>query len=422
MATKLLPTALLATALLVVATSTAFATGQAEGEGAATEAEQATIVWAPHWTNVADTTLRDLADEYEAQNPSVTIEIEAIGNYNQVIRTRLAANEVPDVFRAQGGFESPEDRAQFLVPLGDMFSPDEMYLYDANPGPDGEPYAFATVVNYAGLIYNKNVFEELGIDGPPRTRTEFFEMAEDIAAADVVPMATAFQSGWPVAGMYWQHYPNALAGEVYHDTWGLESEDYFTGDPLVTSLSFLRDIVTRGFAEPEVTSASWEANHQRIAQGNAAMMMLATYYPAQLIDAGLERDSIGMVPFPNADHVVVFGGGHYGVSNSSEHLDEALSFFEFLYRDGRLGLALGNIPSYRDVELPDFPWVDEILSYGLDMVEFPGHTADYLAVRSELGRGPASYVQEYVLSDNPQELLEEWNRQWLEAREEVQSD
>jgi ABC-type glycerol-3-phosphate transport system substrate-binding protein len=188
---------------------------------------------------------------------------------------------------------------------------------------------------------------------------------------------------------------------------------------MITSLGFLREIVQRGFAEPEVTSASWEANHQRIAQGNAAMMQIATYYPAQLVDAGLERDSIGMAPFIGTNRTVLFGGGHYGVSNSSDHIEEALDFYEFLYKEGRLGLALGNIPSARNVELPDFPWVDELLSYDPEIIEWSGFAPDFVNVRNEADVSPAQRVQEAVLADDFEGTLEQWDQEWIEARQEV---
>jgi raffinose/stachyose/melibiose transport system substrate-binding protein len=410
-------TLILALALVLVA-PLLFAEG-AQEESESEAQEQVTITWAPHWTNYIDTTLADLAEEFEAQNPNVTIELEAVQNYNRAMRTRLAANELPDVVRDLG--LDKEDYPQYYLPLNDLFEPEEVWNYYKVTGTDSETvYALPVILNYTGVVYNRSAFEEAGVSEVPRTIEELWDVAEQLKEAGITPVGTGFQQGWPL-GMFFRQIPRALAGNTsLHNELAANGGNPFENEHVIQSLDVIRGFHERGYMEEDPMSAAWSSLAGQIAGGDKAMAFLATWYPPQIVMNGAEEENLGMFPFPGSDYLTAGGGASYGVAAGSEHPEIAKEFLKFQLENERIAGALGAISSLRDAET-DFPWVEELTSYEVEdtLVRAP-ESELYRAIMNEMQFNRGAFIQDYVLSDDPEEVLAEYAQDFNEAREAVQ--
>ena len=138
---------------------------QTEAPEATTEAPVATeapetepalsgeITFATTFNNYADTTIKALAEEFMALHPGTTINIQAIGDLEQEMRIKMAANAMPDVGPTlTAAAMSNDEFADYYMPLDGMFTEDELYGYNYGVASDGHLYALNSAVSYCGIV------------------------------------------------------------------------------------------------------------------------------------------------------------------------------------------------------------------------------------------------------------------------------
>ncbi|MGO1235336.1 ABC transporter substrate-binding protein, partial [Microbacterium gubbeenense] len=139
-----------------------------------------TITW---WTGQADqaqTILEGLVDEFEEDHPNVTIEISSgapsTEDLLQKLSSSFAGGTYPDISYAFGSWASELAGSGRTLDITDQVQDDAEVKWDEFSGaaqataqPEGGPtIGFPAVVDNISLIYNKTVFDEVGIS-PPTT-------------------------------------------------------------------------------------------------------------------------------------------------------------------------------------------------------------------------------------------------------------
>lgn len=128
-----------------------------------------------------------LIERFNAENPDVVVSQETFpyDAYQQRVAAATAAGEGPDVVQLFYGWTAAWQRAGYVEPLPQEYLShewiEEYFIPMAEAGKiDGEYYGIPTAVRALGLFYNKDMFEEVGLDpdAPPTTWAEFVEMAK----------------------------------------------------------------------------------------------------------------------------------------------------------------------------------------------------------------------------------------------------
>lgn len=102
---------------------------ETKAEGAAAEGEQVVINFFHRWPNDPKNSMfKGLIEEYMAENPNVTINMDCILNdqYKEKIRMVVATDEVPDIFSSWSG-----TFAQEMIASGNVSTLNDMYEADA---------------------------------------------------------------------------------------------------------------------------------------------------------------------------------------------------------------------------------------------------------------------------------------------------
>jgi multiple sugar transport system substrate-binding protein len=145
---------------------------------------QVTITYLTHWPPETVDRLEAAIERYAAENPAVRIEVRAVpfGNLLSTLRSQATSRSGPTI---TGIYELwlPE-----LVQNGVAdIAPDEYTQDITSNWPEGllgsvtvadRVYGYPNEVNLYALNYNKRLFEEAGIDGPPETWDELVSYAE----------------------------------------------------------------------------------------------------------------------------------------------------------------------------------------------------------------------------------------------------
>lgn len=118
------------------------------------------------------------------------------GQYETKVKSALAAGDPPGLFAVNmnqvGAFASSgqlmdlTDIVKQLPPLNEKMV--QRYLVD------GKQYVYWPDVNAQGILYNKTIFDKLGL-APPTTMKEFAALADPIRKAGYEPLASAFGPG-----------------------------------------------------------------------------------------------------------------------------------------------------------------------------------------------------------------------------------
>ena len=376
------------------------------------------IVFATHMTNVADTTLRDLADAYEAANPGTSVEIEGIKDPENVLKTRMAANEAPDILGVLGSILKA-DYPKYYLPLDSLgFTKDDVSLIE---GEDGKQYAFAFSVGYFGIIYNKQVFEKVGIDSFPTTPDELYDVCEKIKAEGIIPMSTNFKDVWPIQ-FYNIYYAYEQTGDVFFQNTIAQSDElYPEGSPMVKGMDILATLIDRGYCEPDLNSTNWDEYQKEMANGTMAMSYMVGGLLPQIAKY-TDIENLGMFPFPEAKHMVMSNDWTYACSTDSKNQELALDFFKYLYTDSNYANAASVPTPLKNDKQPGFEWIDEFKAFGLPELFMGENDAFTTAVFNEYQVNWGAMVQEYVTASDRAGYIAEQNQRWADARATVTAD
>ncbi|MCZ8520861.1 MULTISPECIES: ABC transporter substrate-binding protein [Paenibacillus] len=375
------------------------------------------ITFLTHRTDLADTVLTDIAEEFMAKNPGVHITVEA-SKGDDVLKTQIAANELPDIMFVPSGLGmTRKDYPTYFVPIDDLgYTKDNLWYYTNGAGPDNKLYTLSIGVNYQGFIYSKSAFQAAGIDKPPATMEEFLAAAEKLKAKGTVPVASNFKDGWPLGNYADGAYSNDITGlKNYQNT--LIGKDLFGSEPgsLLEGIKFLRTLADKGYLEKDLMSTNWDASKRDLAQGKVGMTYLGTWLPAQIEQNGGKPEDIGMFPVPGAKALVGSADYMYGVTKNSKAPEAAKAFLKFMWDNGYMPKKAGMIPPNKDYQA-DQPFLKELLSYKLPIVEWEALQPEYQDLINKAQIDTKKVAQEYVLAENPQEIIDKYNKKWADAR------
>src|SRR5687767_7618385 len=199
-------------------------------EAPATEApagEPVTITW---WhITTKDPGLSDwqkMADDYMAAHPNVTIEITVLENeaFKAKLTTVMQSGDPPDIFQSWGGGTfNQQVEAGLLKDITadleadpawrDSFAPGALGVYSYQ----GKNYGVPWDMGMVGFWYNKDLFEQAGIDAPPATWDEFLEDIQALKDAGITPIAVGAGDKWP-AHFYYSYLMIREGGEAAMET------------------------------------------------------------------------------------------------------------------------------------------------------------------------------------------------------------
>ncbi|MCR5108278.1 MAG: extracellular solute-binding protein [Lachnospiraceae bacterium] len=159
--------------------------------------------------------ITELIDAYSEVAPNVTINYETTQNdYPTLLKAKLNSGEVPDIFSSTSGKEI-DTYLEYSYdlsnePLMETIDPSVAAAMSSTANGGTGCYGIAIKGNYFGVLYNKDIFEEVGITEYPETVTAMKEACEKIEAAGYKPFTTGFAEWWVFKHCY-QSFVNAAA-------------------------------------------------------------------------------------------------------------------------------------------------------------------------------------------------------------------
>ncbi len=394
--------------------TTAASTESDEQEAPAEEVElSGKIVVASNRTDIEDTLIA-YAEKFMSEHPGTTVEFETIKEYDDVIPTRIAGGEAPDLFYVVDPINQ-DTYADYFMPIDDLpFTADDILFYENGRGADGNLYVLPLTVSYCGMIYNKQAFAQAGIESIPMTVEEFYEVCDKLQAAGITPVGTAFKDIWPIYAWCGWGEVNLTAGDERGENKYAE-QDAIYDDVMLASMDIVRNLYKKGQLEEDIMSANWDQFKLDLAQGKVAMHYSETWLPSQFVELGANKEDIGMFPFPGAKNIKAGAGKQWGISKDTQSPELAKAFLTYMLENP---FADTEIPSNMNLEVDD-PFVHELLSYGVEPLSPIVGNATFSNIKNAIELDGQQFFLTYVMEkddEKAQALIDDWNAKWAAER------
>jgi len=279
-----------------------------------------------------------LLEEY----PGIEIENAALaggqgqgGNMKALLETRMMGNEPPDSFQVHLGRELTDSHviAGRMEPLdflyeeegwNDIFAPDVIEIASY----EGKPYSVPVNIHRSNVMwYRPSRLAEAGVEEPPATWDEFFEVAEALKEAGVPAIAIAEQAAG--GGFSGHVFENILVSVLGPEKYG-GLFDGTTGwdDPDVTASLEIMDKLY-GYANPDYQSTSWgDINDRFVSDDGPAMMIMGDWTQGVLMSKGFE--DYHWAPAPGTDGIFMVLSDSFGLPKGAPNRDAAIAFLKTL--------------------------------------------------------------------------------------------
>lgn len=281
--------------------------------------------------------LNELAVEFNKEYPNIKLDIQTVGggaDYGASLKTKFASGDAPDIF-SNGGYAEMDMWLDKLEDLSDQAWVKDLVPLAAEPmTKDGKVYGMAMNLEGFGYIYNKDIFEKVGITELPKTYSQLEAAAKKINEAGITPFANVYQEWWLIGNQginpafAQQPDVNAFIAGLNDGTATIKGNEKFAEWAKLMKLT-----VDYGNKNPLTTDYNTQV--AMFASGEAAMMQEGNWAQVQI--DGINPDlNIGVLPMPLGEDAEANDKLNVGIpanlviNKESDVKEEAKTFLNWL--------------------------------------------------------------------------------------------
>ena len=244
-------------------------------------------------------TLQSLVDAFTSENAGITITINAPADSGTVLKTRLTKNDIPDIIACGGDTNYTElQSAGMLLDLSSEVSNiQESYLemlYDVNSDGTAVAYGVPYATNASGILYNVDMFNELGLT-VPETWDELIAVCEAVEAAGKTPFELTFADNWTCLPPW-----NSMAPVI--------PDASFTADRKENKTTFAethREVLEKyatilEYAQNDYMGTTYADGNKLFSEGQAAMMINGNWAIAEFMKTNPDFN-VDLFAFPSTN-------------------------------------------------------------------------------------------------------------------------
>ncbi|WP_219835432.1 ABC transporter substrate-binding protein [Paenibacillus sp. R14(2021)] len=352
------------------------------------------------------------------KNIEVTFNSEYPGadNAPQILKTRLATGDVPDVFSLHAGNDMPTfNKAGYLTDLSDQ--PLAGKLIDGIKelvSVDNKVVAVPMESLSWGYLYNKQIFKDLGLT-PPKTLTEMKAVVQKLKDNKVTPFLLSYKESW-IPQLFLPLTVGGLVNSTHPDFMDkMNSDQGSFGD--IKEMFDIIDLVNangtdRAFEKGNDDGAADFAN------GKAAMWVQGTWDADSILKMNDKAD-FGVAPLPINDNpqssrINVSVSTALSVPPNSKNKEVAIDLLNFILDDqasNDLYQSLKFNPVSKNHTFKPYPWVEDaavFINQGLSYKD----PAIPSAVKDESGKALQSYFDKKL---SKEDVIKDLDKTWKEA-------
>ncbi|MNC06915.1 Multiple sugar-binding protein precursor [compost metagenome] len=343
---------------------------------------------------------------------SVQLEMPTADNASQILKTRLASNDAPDIFAIHAVNEIPSYyKAGYLEDLTSQPFVGKL-LDSVKPSvttTDGKVVALPLETLSWGYLYNKKIFTEQGLT-PPTTLTEMKTVIEKLKAKNITPFVLSYKESWipqlvlplAVGGMMKTEDPEFV---------NKMNKDEGSFSEMKSAIFDVFDLINEN-GTAKATEVGGDDGAAAFAAGKGAMWLMGPWYAETILKSNPDLD-FGVAPLPINDNpeatlINLSASTSLAVSPTSKNKEVALDFLNYVLDDqasNGLFQAMKFNPVSTVHTYESYPWITEATTYvkAGKSVQDP---AIPQSVKDEVGKGLQAYYAGQMSQDDVLKALD----------------
>ncbi|MEC0126244.1 ABC transporter substrate-binding protein [Paenibacillus pabuli] len=414
---KSVASAVLVSVLLAGCGSNAGTDGKTEGSASGSTVSLKVFISQPRLKEHYDKYIEQFkAKEKAEKNIEVNVQLEMppADNAPQILKTRLASNDAPDVFSLHAVNEIPPfSKAGYLEDLSDQPFVDKL-LDSVKPSVTdaaGKVVAVPLETLSWGFLYNKDIFKEQGLE-VPTTLTEMKAVVEKLKAANITPFELSYKEAW-IPQLFLPLTVGALTQSEHKDFLDKMNQDQGSFSDM-KALFDIFDLVNANGTE-KALEVGGDDGSAAFATGKAAMWIQGPWFAETILKSNPDIN-FGVAPLPINDNpddtkINLSTSTSLAVSSSSKNKEVALDFVNYVLDDkdsSAFYQALKFNPVAKIHDFKSFPWVDDALKYVNEGKAYQDPSIPQ-AVKDESGKALQGYYSGQL---NQQQVIDALDKAW----------
>lgn len=377
-----------------------------------------TIVTMLQYKPEAVSAFDEMAERFNTSQDEIYLEIESPNDAMTVLKTRFVREDYPDIIGIGGDI----NYSNFLDANMFMDISDFDGISDIKPAymdivkelefiPQDGVHALPYVANCAGILYNKDMFEENGWE-IPTTWSEFTALCDTISESGVAyPLYMGYKDTWTCMAPW-----NALAvGLTPPDVCSQVNAGNTTFTEQYAEVAEKEKALLQ-YAEPNPYAYSYNDACTAFARGESAMFPIGSYAVPQIqsVNPDINIDSFTFPANENAEDNVLNSGVDllFAVMKESKNKEAVYKVLDFMFQDDTIQIYLDNQSAVPCKE-GDFtlPSILDGMKQDID----DGNMADFHDHHYPTEMSVDAMIQTYLMDDSDnatEKFLKRFDKDW----------
>lgn len=364
-------------------------------------------------------TFQSFEQQFEKENPDIDIVITSPAQAMTVLKTRLVKDDIPDIITIAGELNYADFvDAEIIEDLSDQteiidrIQPAYLdMLSTLEFEPNGNIYAIPYACNAGGVVYNKDIFNELGLE-IPTTWNEFISVIEEIKNAGITPFYFTFKDAWTIMPAWNAITANTQPADFFRDRRLDKTTFESEYRPIAEKVLQLSE-----YGHSDNFGIGYNDGNVAFAQGKAAMMIQGNWAIPEILKMNKEAN-LGMFILPvnnkEEDNSVISGIDLlFTLPKDSENKENSMKFIEFMTREENMKIYADEqfaIPAIKDMYQEDKS-LQDLNPYFKEgkVIDFPDHHYPSSVQVADL-------VQAYLFDKDIDNLLNSLDDRWNKSQ------
>ena len=280
--------------------------------------------------------IKAMVEDFNNNHDGITVEATVLGDdFSATRQARFAGGEGPDIFFVEG-YSDAQTWLEYLTDLSD-----EEWVADLADNTvdgvtiDGKIYGFPIGLEGYGFVYNRDLFEQAGIEELPQTISALREADEKLKENGIQSTSDAMAEWWFTG----QHLVSIPFGTIEDPQGFAEAvsagEKKIADNPFMQGFFDIMDLMVEYGEGANSIGVDYNASIAKFAAGETAMMMTGNWAEAS-ITAANDGINLGVFAVPMSDdpadaRMATNVSAYYAINNQSEYVEESKEFLNWMH-------------------------------------------------------------------------------------------
>lgn len=385
------------------------------------ETEGKTVIEMVQYKPEAVDIFEQFQDEFNATHDDIYLKIDSPNDAMTILKTRFIREDNPDIIGIGGDINySNFLDADMLMDISDFEGLNdikEKYLEmnkDLEYVPKDGVYAVPYMANAAGILFNRDMFEEHGWE-VPTTWTEFTNLCDQIQSEGIQPLYFGFKDTWTTLAPW-----NAIAVSLCDSdlTYQVNSGKTTFAENYREVAEKEKALLTYGQKDP--VSQGYNDACTAFARGASAMFTIGSYAISQIKSVNPDMN-IGsfVMPANDSEEDNVLNSGvdlQFCVMDTCENKEAAYEVLDFLMDHDSIQSYLDaqNAVPCKDEDFALAPELEDMKPYIQD-----NRMADYQDHYYPSEMAVDAQIQTFLINQDVDAFLKKFDKDWIRYNRDI---